>query len=105
MTCQVWCDVFSLSHDPEYWEDPWTFNPERFLDEQGQLVGVDYPNRRRWVLQLLLEICSQVSLFCVEVHFKYEKSIFGENWFCSFRLLNFGAGRRACVGEVRVLKF
>ncbi len=45
--CQVWCDVFSMNHDPEYWEDPWTFNPERFLDEQGQLVGVDHPNRRR----------------------------------------------------------
>ncbi len=44
---QVWCNLFSLNHDPEYWEDPWTFNPERFLDEQGQLVGPDHPNRRR----------------------------------------------------------
>ncbi len=44
---QVWCDQFSMNHDPEYWDDPWTFNPERFLDGQGQLVGVDHPNRRR----------------------------------------------------------
>ena len=46
---QIWCDVFTINHDPEYWEDPWTFNPERFLDEQGQLVGVDHVNRRRFV--------------------------------------------------------
>ncbi len=36
-----------MNHDPEYWDDPWTFNPERFLDEQGQLVGPDHPNRKR----------------------------------------------------------
>ncbi len=45
---QIWCDVFTLNHKAEYWEDPWTFNPERFLDDQGQLVGVDHPNRRRY---------------------------------------------------------
>ena len=46
---QIWCDVFTINHDPEYWEDPWTFNPERFLDEQGQLVGTDHVTRRRSV--------------------------------------------------------
>ncbi len=45
---KVWCDTFSMDHDCEYWEDPWTFNPERFLDDEGQLVAPDHINRKRY---------------------------------------------------------
>ncbi len=50
---QIWCNVWELNHDPDCWEDPWTFKPERFLDEQGQLVEPSHPNRRRWVSSTL----------------------------------------------------
>ena len=46
---QIWCNTWEQNHDPDYWEDPWTFKPERFLDEQGHLVGPDHPNRRRYI--------------------------------------------------------
>ncbi len=61
MTSQIWCDIYSMNHDPEYWEDPWTFNPDRFLDDEGQLVGADHPNRRRWV-SLSPELCDVESI-------------------------------------------
>ena len=45
---QVWCYSWEINHDPDYWKDPWTFKPERFLDEEGHLVTPDHPNRRRY---------------------------------------------------------
>ncbi len=44
---QIWCNIWGMNHNSEFWDNPWSFKPERFLDEQGQLVGPDHPNRRR----------------------------------------------------------
>ncbi|CAG5134288.1 unnamed protein product, partial [Candidula unifasciata] len=33
-------------HDENKWEDPWTFNPKRFLDDQGNLLPIDHPRRK-----------------------------------------------------------
>ncbi len=39
-------DLWALHHDEEFWQDPDTIRPERFLDEEGQLVPPDHPNRK-----------------------------------------------------------
>ncbi len=57
----VLANIWSLHHSEKYWDQPWVFNPNRFL-ENGVLVPPDHVKRQR--------------------------------------VLNFGAGRRQCVGEV-----
>ena len=44
---KIWTDIFSLHHDPKLWEDPWEFVPDRFLDENRELVPVDHPLRKQ----------------------------------------------------------
>ncbi len=43
----VFVNAWSLHHDSKYWEDPWAFNPLRFLDENGDIVGPDHVNKQR----------------------------------------------------------
>ena len=43
----VMLNLWGLHHDEELWDEPFTFKPERFLDEEGKLVPADHPNRRR----------------------------------------------------------
>ena len=45
---QIWVNVYNLHQDERYWDKPWDFVPERFLDEEGDLVKADHPNRRRF---------------------------------------------------------
>ncbi len=49
MAFQVWNFIFGMLHDPRYWDEPWEFRPERFLDEEGKFVSADHVNRRRCV--------------------------------------------------------
>ena len=42
----VLLSLWSIHHDPDFWQDPYSYNPERFLDAEGQLVSVDHPNRK-----------------------------------------------------------
>ncbi len=37
---------WTLHHDAAFWQDPDIIRPERFLDEDGQLVPPDHPNRK-----------------------------------------------------------
>ena len=39
-------NYWQLHHDPEFWVDPDVFRPERFLDDQGEVVPVDHKYRR-----------------------------------------------------------
>ena len=34
-------NIYSLHRDESVWEDPFTFKPERFLDDQGKLVNFE----------------------------------------------------------------
>ncbi len=37
---------WTLHHDEDFWQDPDEIRPERFLDEDGNLVPPDHPNRK-----------------------------------------------------------
>lgn len=34
--------VWSVHHDPKYFDDPDTFKPERWIDPMGNLIKKDY---------------------------------------------------------------
>ncbi|CAH1784639.1 unnamed protein product [Owenia fusiformis] len=38
---QVWPNLFGLHHDERYYPEPWAFKPERFLDNNGEVIPVD----------------------------------------------------------------
>ncbi len=42
----IMINMWTLHHDEEFWQDPDIFRPERFLDEDGQLLPPDHPNRK-----------------------------------------------------------
>ncbi len=42
-------NVWSLHHNPDYWDYPWMFNPYRFI-EDGKLVPPDHINRQRVII-------------------------------------------------------
>ncbi len=45
--CQVLLNLWAAHHDPDVWAEPWSFNPRRFLDDSGQLLPSDHPQRKR----------------------------------------------------------
>ncbi|ELU05571.1 hypothetical protein CAPTEDRAFT_63222, partial [Capitella teleta] len=42
----VLMNMYHLHHDEDFWDDPFDFLPERFLDADGELVSASHPNRR-----------------------------------------------------------
>ena len=45
---KVLFNIWKLHHNPEYWDEPWEFRPERFLDDDGTVVKPDHINRKRY---------------------------------------------------------
>ncbi len=43
----IWPNVFNLTHDSRYWKNPFEFNPNRFLNEKGDIVPPGHLNRKR----------------------------------------------------------
>ncbi len=43
---QLMCNLWGMHHDKDFWGDPEQFRPERFLDQQGDLVSPGDPKRR-----------------------------------------------------------
>ncbi len=39
-------NAWALHHEEWFWKDPDVFRPERFLDDNGQLLPPDHPNRK-----------------------------------------------------------
>ncbi len=39
-------NTWALHHDESFWKDPEVIRPERFLDEEGELLPPDHPNRK-----------------------------------------------------------
>ncbi len=40
-------NTWALHHDRDFWGDPEKFRPERSLDDRGELLPPDHPNRKR----------------------------------------------------------
>ena len=38
--------LWSIHHSEDLWQEPFHFDPNRFLDSSGKLVGPDHPNRK-----------------------------------------------------------
>ncbi|ELU14150.1 hypothetical protein CAPTEDRAFT_121244 [Capitella teleta] len=42
----VLLNLYHMHHDEDFWENPFEFQPERFLGDDGGLVSASHPNRR-----------------------------------------------------------
>lgn len=47
--CLILGNVDFVHHDENIWGDPWTFRPERFLDDQGRLLPRSHVFMRSWL--------------------------------------------------------
>ena len=43
----VFINLWAIHHDPDFWEDPYSYKPERFLTAEGELLPPEHPKRRR----------------------------------------------------------
>ena len=39
-------NLWSLHHQEKIWGDPYNFRPERYLDDDGNVISADHPNRK-----------------------------------------------------------
>ena len=42
-------NLWGLHHDPDFWDEPYSFIPERFIDTDGNMVPADHPNRKHLI--------------------------------------------------------
>ena len=43
----VFINAWAIHHDRDFWDEPFGYKPERFLDDDGLLLSPDHPRRRR----------------------------------------------------------
>ncbi len=43
---RIFTNLWGLHHDPDVWDNPESFQPERFLDDDGHLIPADHIYRR-----------------------------------------------------------
>ena len=43
-------NLYNMHHDERIWNEPWKFSPERFLDENGQILPLSHPVRNSMVV-------------------------------------------------------
>lgn len=60
---QVMFSIDSVHHDPEVFENPEEFRPERFIDENGKLVNTE----KVWAFSIGKRACPGESLAVLEV--------------------------------------
>ena len=44
---QVLGNAWAAHHDARFWDEPWEYRPERFLDDQGELLPADHVTRKK----------------------------------------------------------
>ena len=44
-----------MHHNEKYWEEPFSFKPERFLDEEGRLLPANHPTRKMYCKTFIKE--------------------------------------------------
>ncbi|XP_067942928.1 cytochrome P450 2C23-like [Watersipora subatra] len=82
----VLMNSYYLAHNPDVYDDPFTVQPKRFLDKNGQVVDRDHPlrqnffafgmGRRSCTGELLAK--SRIFLFVANLLQKYNLEVFGE---------------------------
>ncbi|KAK3603399.1 hypothetical protein CHS0354_009380 [Potamilus streckersoni] len=43
----IYINLWAMHHDESFWNDPWVFRPERFLDKHGSILPPQHERRRR----------------------------------------------------------
>ena len=38
-------NLWAINHDPDFWEDPYDYKPERFLNAEDELLSPEHPRR------------------------------------------------------------
>ncbi|XP_005092448.1 steroid 17-alpha-hydroxylase/17,20 lyase-like [Aplysia californica] len=46
---RIMANQWFFHHNPELWDDPWKFKPERFLDESGVILPANHPVRKKFL--------------------------------------------------------
>ncbi|KAL5020569.1 hypothetical protein ScPMuIL_003461 [Solemya velum] len=45
----IYANLWSIHHDSRLWDAPWQFNPQRFLDSNGQILPITDPIRQSFL--------------------------------------------------------
>lgn len=46
---EIFSNLFGIHHDERFWSDPWSYTPERFLADDGNVVSHDHPIMKNFV--------------------------------------------------------
>ncbi len=45
----IFLNIWNLHHDERYWDDPWVFNPLRFI-KNGEIVSADHETKQHTLI-------------------------------------------------------